>query len=1061
MPTPTFKEALDKLTSRREVAADLTTAQWAEVPLALRERAFFSARVTNAQLLQGLKSRVETLLKPETKLREDGTPYTAGIDPATARLEIKELLKSIGYQPAEEDRGTIKDLSTDARINLQLKQNVESAQGHGNWIQGQQEGVIDAFPAQELYRLEAREEPRDWPTIWNNARGELGDATTAPDARIAMVALKSDPIWTAISAFGVPWPPFDFNSGMWVRDVDRARAEELGLIEPGEAATGDAEEFNARLKASVRDLDPEVLKSLKESLGADVQVKDGAAWWKQDRKGKALAVDPKPKAPTAPARKPGEFPDQLADLEKVKTLGGSTGAELVQDKVTGDQFVLKRGNSAEHLREEFAADAIYRAAGVNVPEARLFESGAPVKLAKYIEGEQLGSYLKTAGAAGQAAALDQVKKHFVADALLGNWDVAGLNLDNLLVDKEGKVWRIDNGGSLRFRAQGVRKTADQWGKVVTELDTLRDAKINAQTARLFAGITEAEIASQVDALAAARGVILEAAPAELRDVLGARLDNLVARTEAMRGPYTAQTAEAVRKARIVGKSLPTDKGDIEDNQVLWWEEKNAAGEPVLRASLKLTTDGSDRLWNTIKDQIAGGAGLFDEDTVFGKIKRAAVTVNHHQKDGAYNQSTLADLSNARKLIETAIAAKVIERSAAAQYFTWMTEIEAAAAARAAAPMVSKLNLKIIEPARAGNLDVRKVKIEYVEKTIERGFAQGGAKAILETPGYEIRSGGAVVKFKPFTPGDHSHYTLQGRVEVELPGTASAATLKEASATLAGLGVDMAPASLEYQKAVHIYKGLNLRRDLLTAKKLTEARGILADTALTDAQKAERLEEIAKKSGLEYKGGAKAAGVENGFGEGHRSWWRWDVTREQVEQEMKDYVLTHSSSTTTTELLDAWLGQGGVATPTAERIRKGVSLTSGMSVSSDLENGTSDYLFTRISHRNNARGEWMFKAGNLARMDALPMKHDWLEGEHHIEKEGVRRKAAKTIQQFKEFASYSDNETLLKHGVNLLDELDGIRAKTLAEKDRLLKVFKKHKITHLNDGRAVADIIHVK
>lgn len=1061
MPTPTFKEALSKLASRREVAADLSSGQWAEVPLALRERAFFSARVTNAHLLQGLKSKVETLLKPEPKLRPDGTPYTAGIDPATARLEIKELLKSIGYQPAEEDRGTIKDLSTDARINLQLKQNVESAQGHGNWLQGQAEGVIDAFPAQELYRLESREEPRDWETRWNGARGELGPASTASDARIAMVALKSDPIWEKISAFGVPWPPFDYNSGMWVRDVDRARAEELGVIEPGESAASGVEDFNATLKSSVRDLDPEVLKSLKEALGPDVQVKDGGIWWKQDRQGKALSVDPKPRAPKAPARKPGEFPGALADVEKVKDLGGTTGAELVKDKVTGDQFVLKRGNSAEHLREEAAADAVYRAAGVNVPEARLFEGGAPVKLAKFIEGEQLGSYLKTADAAAQAAAIDQVKKHFVADALLGNWDVAGQNFDNLLVGKDGRVWRIDNGGSLRFRAQGARKTADQWGGVVTELDTLRDAKINAQTARLFGGITETEIASQVDALAAARGVILEAAPAEVRGVLSARLDHLVARTEAMRGPYTAQTAEAVRKSRITGKSLPTDKGDIEDNQVLWWEEKNAAGEPVVRASLKLTNEGSDRLWNTIKDQIAGGGGLFDEDTVFGKIKRAAITVNHHKTDGAYNQGALADLANARKLITDALARKVIAQSGALQYYTWISEIEAAAAARAAAPMVSRLNLRIIEPAKAGNLDVRKVKIEYVEKTIERGFAQGGAKAILETPGYEIRSGGAVVKFKPFTPGDHSHYTLQGRVEVELPGGATAANLKQASATLAGLGVDMAPASIEYQKAVHIYKGLNLRRDVLTAKKLTEARGILADTALTDTQKADRLAEIAKKSGLEYKGGAKAAGVENGFGEGHRAWWRWDVTREQIEQEMKDYILSHSSSKPATELLDAWLGQGGVATPTAERIRKGVPLTSGMSVSSDLENGTSDYLFTRISHRNNARGEWLFKAGNLARMDALPMKHDWLDGEHQIEKDGVRRKTAKTIPQFKEFATYSDNETLLKHGVNLLDELDGIRAKSLAEKDRLLKVFKKHKITHLNDGRAVADIIHVK
>ena len=46
-----------------------------------------------------------------------------------------------------------------------------------------------------------------------------------------MIALKTDPIWTKISRFGHPWPPFDFNSGMGVRDVSRADAIRLGVIQ--------------------------------------------------------------------------------------------------------------------------------------------------------------------------------------------------------------------------------------------------------------------------------------------------------------------------------------------------------------------------------------------------------------------------------------------------------------------------------------------------------------------------------------------------------------------------------------------------------------------------------------------------------------------------------------------------------------------------------------------------------------------------------------------------------------------------------------------------------------
>ena len=40
------------------------------------------------------------------------------------------------------------------------------------------------------------------------------------------------------------------------------------------------------------------------------------------------------------------------------------------------------------------------------------------------------------------------------DAWLGNWDVAGLSFDNLLV-KDGKGYRIDVGGSLRYLSEVV------------------------------------------------------------------------------------------------------------------------------------------------------------------------------------------------------------------------------------------------------------------------------------------------------------------------------------------------------------------------------------------------------------------------------------------------------------------------------------------------------------------------------------------------------------------------------------------------------------------------------
>ena len=45
-----------------------------------------------------------------------------------------------------------------------------------------------------------------------------------------MVALLGDPVWTRISRFGLPYPPFDYGSGMAVRPVSRRECVRLGLI---------------------------------------------------------------------------------------------------------------------------------------------------------------------------------------------------------------------------------------------------------------------------------------------------------------------------------------------------------------------------------------------------------------------------------------------------------------------------------------------------------------------------------------------------------------------------------------------------------------------------------------------------------------------------------------------------------------------------------------------------------------------------------------------------------------------------------------------------------------
>lgn len=219
-------------------------------------------------------------------------------------------------------------------------------------------------------------------------------------------------------------------------------------------------------------------------------------------------------AAKAVALQPGmSFPSDLDSLVVVRRLGGSTGAQLVEDPATGLRYVRKAGASAEHLRAEYLADELYRAMGANVPRAQLYETAAgPVKLAEFIDGRTLGE-LRQLDKRAYRAALRDTRKFFTRDAYLGNWDVIGEGFDNVLVDASGTAWRIDNGGSLMFRAQGQLKRG--WGTYVDEFWTLRNPAVNRQTAEAFADVTYDDIVrgmrgilrkrSDVEALLAANG----------------------------------------------------------------------------------------------------------------------------------------------------------------------------------------------------------------------------------------------------------------------------------------------------------------------------------------------------------------------------------------------------------------------------------------------------------------------------------------------------------------------------------------------------------------------------
>lgn len=242
-----FREAPQQLQAKGILPTNLTTSQIRQLAAAVRRRSFFSAQTMIEDVLEAYKEKVLTIINPvQVPDASRITPEnpqgltTRGLDRAQARLDIKNIYREIGFQPDAGTEGTLRDLSSDARINLVLKTNEELATGAGHFIQGNSPDVVDAFPCQELVRFEQRKMTRDWGTRWLAAAADSGDTDAAKcfEETGRMVARKDSPIWDSLGSSDLfadgldnPFAPFAYNSGMGTLDVSYDEAKDLGLVD--------------------------------------------------------------------------------------------------------------------------------------------------------------------------------------------------------------------------------------------------------------------------------------------------------------------------------------------------------------------------------------------------------------------------------------------------------------------------------------------------------------------------------------------------------------------------------------------------------------------------------------------------------------------------------------------------------------------------------------------------------------------------------------------------------------------------------------------------------------
>jgi hypothetical protein len=153
--------------------------------------------------------------------------------------------------------------------------------------------------------------------------------------------------------------------------------------------------------------------------------------------------------------------------------GGTNDARIALDANDIRWLVKHYSGNPDRVATELLANAIYRELDVLVPEAGIGNWQGP-------NGEELitCTYPMLEGTPKRWSEPNTLlAEGFVADALLANWDVIGLEQDNILWTEDGTPIRIDQGGTFMFRAQGMTK---DYGPEVVELERMLGVKGQAR-----------------------------------------------------------------------------------------------------------------------------------------------------------------------------------------------------------------------------------------------------------------------------------------------------------------------------------------------------------------------------------------------------------------------------------------------------------------------------------------------------------------------------------------------------------------------------------------------------
>ena len=815
----------------------------------------------------------------------------------------------------------------------------------------------------------------------------------------------------------------------------------------------------------------------------------------------AQAVDAPP-APIHPSQVAEPQPLAMANMVKTGNQKGSNTGGFYQDTTTGERYYIKQPASADIARNELLAAKLYEAAGVEVPELTLIEEGGITRLAsKIVDGvEQNAAALKAGRVAG-------VGDNFIVDAWLGNWDVAGMGFDNLLI-KGGRAVRVDVGGALRYRAQGGLKGA-AWGNTVEEIDSLRNAGINPQTAAVFGKITREDMIAgarkvlkmsdaQIDDLVDRYGPRSAADAAALKATLKARREDIRARfpeaDETPRfepPPVGARVTKAEQReilaSRANGYTIRTDKDQIEDHHVVVSTYTDAQGQKRTRVVLKLRPNASSALEASMG--IGKGAVISTTD-VKAKVLALVKGVNKL----AAGKEVLRD----KDLIRLAEARDAIDKVLAGPPAGY--RIANAAGwdnTRAELLALRKVIDDHLGTAKAGDLAP---KLPMIQTTFADEFtlsAEGAAPAqtaitwsrqnglryntATTTKGHMVEDGGtsdvpgvSMAYTGSAEPGETIRYiaqagentiTSRGYTQIDVPGAGEDATAR-AFDLLESMGINTARATEQDALELYLERIGHLRtlRNATLRAKWADAQKITDITARLDA----KLALINADAGFDIRTSRywNPTGQRQAFDHGRNTFTRPDIPDAEVDRMLADTIIYHNPTglnwganrNMLPRLLNI-IDNGGQLASQMDRVRRGIE-AAGSSISADHRTGGANYVYTRLATRSQHKVAGVYwKPKQALRLDAVSYSGDRF-GEITPEVQASDRAVSVNEILGRRYGAGGSpsNETIFRDSLSMFDDLERIVFPSEADYTKAMKELTKRGYSTWPDGRALADVL---